>query len=360
MSRANLLPSLIAIVIGIAGVLLILFAWHLPPFAGTDPVTENAYVRGKVTSIAPQIAGYVAEVDAVDFQPVTRGQIIARIDDRIPRQKLAQAEAQLAATQAALSVGRQSVASAQAGLRANEAGLDAARSGQETAQTASDRSVSLQTRGIASQSSADQTELALRQAQAGVIQAQAQLDVQREAVAQAQIALNARQAEIEGAEAAVQLARIELANTIIRAPADGTLGQVSVHVGQYVTPGSALVSHVGRDVWVIANFRETALAGLKAGEVAHFSVDALQGQTFTGRVQSFSPATASEYSVLSGSNATGNFTKIAQRLPVRIAIDADQPRADLLRPGMSVVVRIDTTTQGTGTTGTADGDDVRP
>ena len=342
MKKENLIPTVIALVIGLAGVLLLLYAWHLPPFQGSEPTTENAYVRGKITIIAPQVTGYVSAVEVSDFQAVKAGDVVARIDDRIPRQKLAQAEAQLAAARAALEVENQSVSSAEAVVRADEAGVESARSALTTAQANWERSQALRTRGVASQTTAEQSDLALQQAEAGVTQAEAQLDVQREAVKSARVALQSRQADIASAEAAVELARIELDNTVIRAPADGRLGQISVRVGQYVTPGSALVSHVGNDVWVIANFRETSLTGLRAGEVVHFTVDAMQHQGFTGRVESFSPATASEYSLLAGTNATGNFTKIVQRLPVRISIDPGQPGVENLRPGMSVVVHVDT------------------
>lgn len=342
MTKSHILPTAIALVIGIAGVLLLLFAWHLPPFQPAEPTTENAYIRGKVTTIAPQLSGYVTSVDVTDFQTVTKGEVIATLDNRIYHQKLAQAEAQLEASKAALEVGRQSVASAEAAMRANQAAVASAKSALETAQSSWDRAQALQTRGVASQSSADQSELALQQARAGVTQAEAQLEVQREAINSARVALSAKQADIASASAAVELARIDLDNTVIRAPSDGRLGQISVRAGQYVTPGSALVSHVGHDVWVVANFKETELHGMRVDEPVRFTVDAMQGRAFTGRVEAFSPATASEYSLLAGSNATGNFTKIAQRLPVRIRIDPGQDMAEYLTPGLSVVVEIDT------------------
>ncbi|MFC0200049.1 HlyD family secretion protein [Paracoccus rhizosphaerae] len=339
MRKENLLPTAIALVLGLAGVLLLLFAWHLPPFAPAAPVTENAYLRGKVTQIAPQVSGYVSAVEVQDFQVVHEGDVIARIDDRIPRQKLAQAEAQLQAALAALEVAQQGVLSAEAVARADQAALDAAASAFETAQSEAARSGQLLDRGVTSQSATDQARLALQQAEAAQTQAGAQLDVQQEAIRSARVALDARRADIASAEAAVELARIDLDNTLIHAPGDGQLGQVSVHVGQYVTPGTALVSHLGTGLWVIANFRETNVTGLQMGEPVTFTVDALQDRGFDGHVEAFSPATASEFSLLAGANTSGNFTKIAQRLPVRISIDEDQEGTDQLRPGMSVVVR---------------------
>lgn len=342
MTRSHILPTAIAAVIGLAGVLLLLFAWQLPPFASAEPTTENAYVRGKVTTIAPQLSGYLSAVEVVDFQTVKKGDLIARIDDRIYREKLAQAQATLAAAQAALKVATQNVASAQAVERSYQAGLVSAKAALETAQTNSTRSRRLKDRGVTSQSTADQTELTLQQALAAERQVEAQLDVQKENILSAQVQLTAQQAQIASAEAAVELARIDLSNTEIRAPEDGRLGQVSARLGQYVSAGTALVSHVGAEVWVIANFKETELNGMAVGQKARFQVDAMGGRVFTGTVQALSPATASEFSVLSGSNATGNFTKIAQRLPVRIAVDPGQAHAADLSPGLSVEVTVAT------------------
>lgn len=338
MKKTALLPTLIALILGAAGVLLLLFAWHLPPFAPATPRTESAYLRGEMTQIAPQLAGYVTAVEVRDYQEVAQGDIIAHIDDRIPRQKLAQAEAQLAGARAALKVSEQNIHSAEAGARASEAALSAAGSSLDTTRSQAERAGRLLDRGVASQSASDQAENALQQAEAVRIQAAAQLEVQSEAVQSARVALDARRAEIAGAEAAVELARIELANTVIRAPADGRLGQLGVHVGQYVAPGTALVSHVGTELWIVANFRETNLVGLVPGTGIDFTVDALGGRHFEGRVDALSPATASEFGLMSSTASSGNFTKIAQRLPVRIAIEPGQDGTEALRAGMSVIV----------------------
>ncbi|WP_299842855.1 HlyD family secretion protein [uncultured Paracoccus sp.] len=342
MTLTKILPTAIATLIGIAGVLLLLFAWHLPPFRPAQPTTENAYIRGKVTALAPQLSGYLAAVEVADFQTVAKGDVIARIDDRIYRQKLAQAEAGLETARAASAVAEQNIQSAEAVWRADEAALTAAQTALSTATSDDQRTQALKARGVASQAAGEQTVLALQKAQSGVSQAQATLDVQQENINSAKTQVSSAKASIASAEAAVQLARIDLENTVIRAPADGRLGQVSARVGQYVTPGTALVSHVGSDVWVIANFKETGLNGMKRDLPVSFTVDALGGRAFTGHVASFSPATASEFSLLAGTNATGNFTKIAQRLPVRIAIDPGQEMAELLAPGLSVIVHVET------------------
>lgn len=163
----------------------------------------------------------------------------------------------------------------------------------------------------------------------------------------AEVGLAAKRAGIASARATVELARIDLSNTVIRAPGAGRLGQVSVRPGQYVAAGSALVSHVAPEVWVIANVKKTQLHGIRIGDRASFTVDAMQRRSFFGRVQAFSPATASEFSLLSSSNVTGNFTKVAQRLPIRITIDPGQKMAEYLEPGLSVVVTVE---RGSGVT----------
>ena len=341
MSKNHLIPTAIALIAGLAGLLLVLFAWHLPPFQSAHPQTENAYVRGKVTTLAPQLSGYVSAVEVVDFQQVEEGQVIARIDDRQYRQKQAQAEAALSGAEAALKIQNQSINSARAQQQTAEAALRSAEAARDTAKQSWDRASALNSRGVTAQSSADQTELALRQAEAAVTQAESAIAVARESVNGAEIRLAAKQADIAAATAAVELARIDLGNTVIRAPHAGKLGQIGVRVGQYVTPGTALVSLVGADVWVIANFRENQLHGMQVGDRATFTVDAMEGRRFTGRVESFSPATASEFSLLSPTNETGDFTKVAQRLPVRISIDPGQEMAEYLEPGLSVVVTVD-------------------
>lgn len=341
MTRSHLIPTLIALAAGLAGLLIVLYAWHLPPFTAAHPQTENAYIRGKITTVAPQLSGYVAAVEVQDFQPVRQGQVVARIDDRQYRQKLAQAQAALAGAEAALTIQQQSVQSSAASLQSAEAALSAAQAARDTAKSTWDRASALQSRGVTAQSSADQSELALRQAQAGVTQGESAIAVARETVNGARAGLAAKRAQIDSARAAVELAQIDLDNTVIRAPSDGRLGQIGVRQGQYVTAGTALVSHVGPEVWVIANFKETQLHGIRIGDRARFLVDAMQHRAFTGRVEAFSPATASEFSLLSGSNATGNFTKVAQRLPVRISIDPGQEMAEYLEPGLSVVVTVD-------------------
>ena len=333
--------SLIALLIGLTGLGFVLYAWQLPPFDSSTVMTENAYVRGRVTAIAPQLTGYMTEVPVQDFQEVSEGQVLARLDDRQFRQAVAQAEAALDSARANLAGNAQAIHSAEATIDARRAALASAEAARDTAQASFDRYQRLKDHDVVSTSAYDQATLSLRQAEAGVDQAESAVSVATEALASARLQQDSLTAAVASAEAALARARIDLDNTVIRAPEAGRLGQVSARVGQFVSAGTTLMSHVSPETWVIANFKETQVAGMQPGQPVDFTVDALAGRHFAGHLERFAPATGSEFSVLSASNATGNFTKIAQRLPVRIAIDPDQPGTAELVPGLSVVVHID-------------------
>ncbi len=332
----------VALAIGLVGLGIILYAWRLPPFASAVEMTENAYVRGQVTIIAPQLAGYVADVPVQDFATVKKGDLLLRIDDRIFAQKLEQARAGLAAQRAALANSDQSRAAAEARLRAAVANVASAEAALRTAEANWGRIEPLRERGVVSQTSTDQSQQALDQARAAITATNAAVDVARQDIQTAIVNRQSLVAAVEGAEAAVHLAEIDLSNTRITAPQDGRLGEVQARLGQYVSAGTQLMALVPNQVWVIANFKETQLAGMRTGQPVSFTVDALRHARMTGTIERFSPAAGSEFSVIRPENATGNFIKIAQRVPVRIAVDPGQPLAERLAPGMSVVVSVDT------------------
>ncbi|MDH7790594.1 HlyD family secretion protein [Ochrobactrum sp. AN78] len=332
----------LALIIGLAGVLMVLWAWQLPPFKHSVETTDNAYVRGQVTIISPQVAGYVTKVDANDYQVVKQGQLLFEIDSRSYQQKLDQAEASLATKKAALANSQQSQRSAEAIIQSRQAQISGANAALEVAQANAKRVEALLPRGVTTQSSADTAHGTLLQAQATVAEAEAALAVAKQDLQSIIVNRESLNADIASAEATVELAKIDLQNTRIIAPRDGKLGEVGVRLGQYVTAGTQLVSLVPNTKWVIANFKETQLYGMKVGQPVTFTVDALRHAELRGHLEAFAPAAGSEFSVIKSDNATGNFTKITQRLSVRIAIDNGQPDADLLAPGMSVVVRVDT------------------
>jgi multidrug resistance efflux pump len=340
--RKHFLRAAATIAVGILGALLILHAWQLPPFRSSIETTEDAYVRGQVTIISPQVAGYVTEVRVSDFQRVRAGELLFRIDDRAYRQKLLQAQAMLATRQAALRNWEQSQRSAEARIRSGEAQVASAKAARDLAEANDGRMEALLPRGAATQTAADQARSALLQAEAALRQSDAALEVARQELQSIVVERSSLEAEIRNAEAAVRLAEIDLQNTRIVAARDGELGEVGVRLGQYVAAGTQLVALVPDTRWVVANFKETQLHGMSIGQPVTFTVDALQHAQLSGHIEAFSPATGSEFSVIRPDNATGNFTKVAQRLPVRIRIDEGQALAGQLAPGMSVVVSVDT------------------
>jgi multidrug resistance efflux pump len=176
-------------------------------------------------------------------------------------------------------------------------------------------------------------------------QAQAAVEVSRQELASTLVNRQSLEAAVQGAQAAVRLAEIDLQNTRITAPQDGQLGEVGARIGQYVAAGTQLLTLVPDRIWVVANFKETQLPGMQVGQPVTFTVDALQHAQLRGRIERFSPAAGSEFSVIRTDNATGNFTKVVQRIPVRISIDPQQELSERLVPGMSVVVSVDTKAQ---------------
>jgi multidrug resistance efflux pump len=340
----RLSPTTLAIVVllALAGIAAVLAAWRVGPFDTPAQSTDNAYVRGRVTIIAPQVSGYVTRVLVRDFAAVRAGQPLAVIDQRIYRQRVEQAQAQVAAQEATLANSKQAAASRAASFGAQEAAVLNAQAQLLRARADMARVNDLVTDGSVSLRERDQTLAALRQAEAGVAQARAQREIARQDIRTVEVGRGGQEAGVAGAEAALKLAQIDLANTVIRAPEPGRLSEVGVRVGQYVTAGSQLMFLVPPDVWVIANFKEAQTARVAVGQPASFTVDALANARLTGRVERIAPAAGSEFAVLKADNATGNFTKVPQRIAVRIRVDPGQPLAARLRPGMSVQARIDT------------------
>jgi multidrug resistance efflux pump len=345
-TRKTLLSALVFGTLALVGVLVVLYAWNLPPFHSSVESTDNATVRGQVTLIAPQLSGYVVQVNVQDFQQVRRGQFLMQIDDRIYRQRLEQAHAQLAAQQAALANYIHTHESARATVAQNEAGVAAALAQERKALADLERVEELAADGSLSTRERDAARAAHAQTAAATRQSRAQLEISRQNLGAVTVNRASLEAAVENARAAVRLAEIDMTNTRIVAPLDGQLGQVAVRLGAFVNAGTQLTALVPAQKWVIANMKETQMAGLRLGQRATFTVDALDNARLRGHVERISPATGSEFSVLPPDNATGNFVKIVQRIPVRISIDANQPLAARLRPGMSVVVSIDTSVKG--------------
>jgi multidrug resistance efflux pump len=330
---------------GLAGVLAILYAWQLWPFTSSTVSTENAYVRGQVTVLAPQVNGYVVDVPVRDFEDVVQGQVLLRIDARIYEQKVENAAAALSARQFDLENNAQTLASDKATLQSRRAELDSAQAEEARAKADELRVNALVTDGSVSLRERDENRATARTARAKVKQAQAAIAIAEEQVKSTRVSLGGLQADVKTAQANLRLAQIDLDNTVIRAPRTGRLSEVSVRLGQYLSAGSQLMYLVPEKIWVVANYKETQTENMRLGQPVSFDVDALGGVQLTGTVEAFAPATGSEFSLLRADNATGNFTKVVQRIPVRIAIDSGQAMNARLVPGMSVIAHVDTAGQ---------------
>jgi membrane fusion protein (multidrug efflux system) len=304
--------------------------------------TDDAYVKADFTIVAPKVSGYIAEVLVNDNQPVKAGQIVARIDDRDFRTALDQADANLAAAESAIrnidaQLDLQGAIIEQA--RAQIAGSQAAVT---FAQKDHARYDKLMNTGYGTTQRAQQAETALRDANARLLADKAGLDAATRKIAVLQAERENAVAERDRNIALRHQAELNLSYTRIVAPVDGTVGARALRVGQYVQAGTQLMAVVPlHAVYIVANFKETQLTRMHKGQPVEISVDSFPGVELTGHVDSLSPASGLEFSLLPPDNATGNFTKIVQRVPVKIVID-DSPLAGLLRAGMSVEPRIDT------------------
>lgn len=328
--------------VGLAGVLVVLYAWRLAPFGSAVVTTENALIRGQVTMVGTQLSGYVEQVAVQDFQSVRRGDLLALIDVRTFAQRRVQAAAQLEAQRAVLANWPQMHRTAQENVVQAEAALAyAAAQGSKSdadlgrvAQLANDGSLSARER--------DQVTALQVQGASALTQARSSLAIARQNLLSVLVNRTALAANVDNAAAVLRSADIDLDNTRITAPEDGQLGQVGVRRGAYVNAGAQLMGLVPRQLWVIANFKETQMNAVRVGQHAWFTVDALDGARLAGEVETISPATGSEFSALPPDNASGNYVKVAQRIPVRVRVAPGQAAGQRLRPGMSVVVSIDT------------------
>ena len=335
------LPLLIAVV---AAVLLAVFVAlrGAGVFDRGTEVTDDAYVTADFTLVAPKVSGLISKVAVEDNQHVHAGDLLAKIDDRDFQVALQNAQSELQAAQARLEnvQAREAkqhalIGQAAAAVHADDAALVFA--GQNAK-----RYEALSLQGAGTQEQQQQTSFTQRQQaairerdSAAVLAAQKELGVLASEDSEARAAVGR-------AKAAVEQARLNLSYTTIVAPVDGVVGQRDVRVGAYVSPGTTLLAVVPlAQAYVVANFREVQLTHMKPGQAARVKVDAMPGVVLAGRVESIAPATGLTFAPIAPDNATGNFTKVVQRLPVKIVLDADQPGAAQLKVGMSVVPSVD-------------------
>ncbi|MGP4770424.1 HlyD family secretion protein [Acinetobacter sp. PFS20] len=326
----------------IVGILVILWAWRIGPFATSVQQTDNSYVKGKTTILSSQINGYVKDVVVKDFDHVKKGQVLMHIDATTYDQKVTQAASGVEQAKNTLANQTQSIAQKQADIVAAQAKVDQAKAQYELSLAQLRRYQQLGNSGAASKSEQDKAAADAENNLAALKQAEANVLVANEALKTAQVAKTGLEAQVSSAKAQLDQAQTTKDYSVIVAPMDGQLGEVNPRVGQYVAAGSQLLYLIPQQTWVIANFKETQIANMRIGQKAWFTVDAMKHKKFTGHVEQISPAAGSEFSVLKPDNATGNFTKVVQRIAVRITIDPNQEGMEHLRPGMSVVTSVDT------------------
>ena len=388
-------PSRRRIVIPVAiGIVILILAIGIPYliYASRHVSTDDAQIDGNITTIAPKVKGQVAHLYVEDNSIVRKGDILVLLDDRDLKDAVAQAaaaraqaaaaqsaavigvpqqiavtSAQIAQADAGVAQGESGIANARATLVAAQAQLAAAQANLVKATNDEKRAHTLVAQGAISQSDADATEAAyqsakaardaaaegVREAQANLDRAQAQLQQGAAELAQAQTGTDTTKikqaqastagAQAAAAQAALQAAQLQLSYATIRAPIDGVVSKRSVNVGDFVSVGQPLMAVVDqKNIWITANLKETQLTNVRIGQPVAIKVDAFPHEKFRGTVQSIAPATGSTFALIPPDNATGNYTKVVQRVPVRIVIDQTSDPSRLLRQGLSVVVTIDT------------------
>jgi membrane fusion protein (multidrug efflux system) len=304
--------------------------------------TDDAYVKADYTTIAPKVSGHIAEVLVGDNESVRAGQVLARIDDRDFRAALAEARADVGAAEASIHNLDAQIALQQSMIEQAKAQVEATKATLSFAKADAERYRELLKTGAGTLQRAQQTE-SLRDATL----AQLTRDEAALAAARAKIVVLRTQreqavAQLARSRAAANQAELNLSYTTIVAPVDGTVGARTLRVGQYVAAGTQLMAVVPLDaVYIVANFKETQLTFVRGGQSVDIEVDGFPGVSLRGHVDSLSPASGLEFSLLPPDNATGNFTKIVQRIPVKIVLDRSE-LVGLLRPGMSVEPVIDT------------------
>jgi membrane fusion protein, multidrug efflux system len=335
----------LALLIGAIAILVAGFLWYYDRETRGKFMqsTDNAYVSADSVVVAPRIGGYVERVFVAENQAVRQGQPLAELDPREYRAQTEQITSQIGAATATAETTRSQIAEQQAAIAQAQAQLDAARAEAAFAAQQVARYQPLAASGAEPRERLAQLQTQARQARERVEAAQAGLLAAQRRVGTLNAQVRQAQSQAEAARAQLAAARVNVESTLLRAAIDGRVGDLAVRVGQFVQPGTRMMTLVPVDrLFIEANFKETQLGLMRVGQPVRIEVDALPGIELTGRLASFAPGTGAQFSVLPPQNATGNFTKIVQRVPVRIAIDAPPEVRRLLVPGMSVEVTVDT------------------
>ncbi|HXP01136.1 MAG TPA: HlyD family secretion protein [Luteibacter sp.] len=335
--------SLKFIALGVVGLAVVLYGVHWWTTARFIEDTDDAYVGGDITVIGSKVPGYIQAIAVTDNQVVHKGDLLVKIDDRDYRAALEKAEAAVAAQEAALhnldavaQLQHSNIAQAQAGLSAAQAEATRSKLDDQRYRDLVGRSAVSVESAQRAQADFQTAHAATERASASVQAAQQQLDVIDTQKRQVEAALAQARAEAD-------IAKLNLSYTELRAPVDGVIGNRRARVGTYAAGGSQMLVVVpSHGLWVDANFKEDQLARMRVGQEVDVRADVMPGKAFKGHVTSLAPATGAQFSVLPPENATGNFTKIVQRVPVRVTLDGADGELGILRPGLSVTARIDT------------------
>lgn len=309
--------------------------------------TDNAYIESEISALSPQVAGLVSQVFVEENQRVNKGDVLLSLDSRNYQAKVAQAQAQVASAKANIETLKKQLELQEHVIAQNKANSTRAIAEQKLSKSDVKRYQQLEKRQQISRQQLEKSETLLEQSDANISASQSGLAAAKSSYEVLQAQVVQAQSTLQSANAQEHFAQLQLEHTKIIAPFNGVIGNKHVEPGQFVQPGLQVLSLVPLpSVYITANFKETQLAHLAIGQAATVSVDALGDETYQGHLISFAPASGSRFSLLPPENATGNFTKIVQRIPVRIRLNSTPDKLAKLRPGMSVVVDIDTRSNG--------------
>jgi membrane fusion protein, multidrug efflux system len=339
---------LFAVLVAFAFIALATLRWDAWVGSATIQTTNDAYVRAELTRLSSRVAGEVLTVAANDFQRVKVGDLLVQIDPADYQAQVAQAEAGVAGAQAALDNLSNQVELQYATIAQAEAAQVSAAALEVEARQEQERQQSLSQTEAGTRQKFEQATAAYAKAQADVRASRAVIAAQRHQLEVLSGTKKQRAADLEAAKATLAAAKLKLGYTRIAAPFDGVTGERQVQPGDYVNIGTNLINVVPLpNVYVIANYKETQLTRVKPGQRVDITVDSFPNGKLRGRVERIAPASGSQFALLPPDNATGNFTKVVQRIPVRIHFDNNQPLLERLLPGMSVVTSIHTDDAGT-------------
>ncbi|ORM74337.1 efflux transporter periplasmic adaptor subunit [Pantoea wallisii] len=334
--RTALLSALLVILLA-----MVFAVWSA--MSGNDHRTDDAYVNADYTLVAPKVSGYIASVNVQDNQYVKAGDVLATLDDRDYRVALETAQATLQVSEAKRLSARAQLDQQQSTIEQAKATLAASQASAQYAGQSAARYNQLYKSGTIAADDQQKANSTQRSASAAVRQSEAAVAFALKQVGVLQAALREADADVAAAQASVDQAKLNLSYTRIIAPVEGMVGQRAVRTGAYVSAGTRLLAVVPlQQTYITANYLETQLADVRQGQKVTINIDALPGKTFTGHVDSIAPATGATFSAISPDNATGNYTKVVQRLPVKIVLDAGQPNLAQLRVGMSAIPHIET------------------